>query len=301
MKRLLPALLLTLLAASCSGGGDVAATVNGADIEVETIRGLVTTGAGEVSDEQFLDALTAVVQWTAIGDAARTEFAIDPTDDEIAAYADQIFAAQAGGMTREQFLETQQVSESGFALYAGQLLVGEQVLAELETRVEQPTADEARQLLIDDPRSWTLVCAAHILVATEEEALAIKARIADGEDFAELAAELSTDTGSGANGGDLGCTPPSRWVDPFAEASLTAELGTVTDPVESEFGFHLLRVDSRTEATTEELQAELEGMRLREIAGEWYLAAVAGADVTVAAEYGTWETDPVPTIVAPTS
>jgi len=301
LKRFIPVLLLALLAAGCAGGAEVAATVNGTDIEVEAVRSLVTSTDDDVSDQLFLDALTAVVQWTAIGDAARSEFAIDPTEDEVAAYADDILAAQGAGMTREQFLETQQVSEEGFALYASQLLVGERVLAELETQVEQPTIEEAQQLLIDDPRSWTLVCAAHILVETEEEALAIKQRLADGEDFAELAAELSTDTGSGANGGDLGCTPPNRWVDPFAEASLTAELGTVTDPVESQFGFHLLRVDSRTEATTEELQEELAGIRLREIAGDWYLAAVVGADVTVAEEYGTWETDPTPTIVAPAS
>lgn len=301
MKRLFPALLLTLLAASCSSGGDVAATVNGSDIEADTIRGLVAAPDGEVTDEQFLDALTAVVQWQAIGDAARAEFAIDPTEEEIADYADQIFAAQGAGSTRDEFLASQQVSEEGFALYAGQLLVSEQVLAQLETRVEQPTAEEAEQLLIDDPRSWTLVCAAHILVATEEEATAIKDRLADGEDFAELAIELSIDTGSGANGGDLGCTPPSRWVDPFAEASLSAEIGTVTDPVESQFGFHLIRVDSRTEATTEELQQGLTDQRLGEIVQNWYLAAVSDAEVTVAEQYGTWETDPVPTIVPPAS
>ncbi len=301
MKRTIPALLLALLVTACSSGGEVAATVNGADIEVETIRNLVFSADGELSDEQFLDALTAVVQWQAIGDAARAEFAIDPTEDEITAYSDQIFAAQSGGMTRDQFLETQQVSEEGFALYAAQLLVGERIVAELESQVPAPTAAEAGQLLIDDPRSWTLVCAAHILVETEEEATAIQARLADGEEFAALATELSLDTGSGANGGDLGCTAPSRWVDPFAEASLSGEIGSVTGPVESQFGFHLIRVDSRTEATTEELQAALSDIRLGELVEGWYFDAVAGAAVTVDAEYGTWETDPIPTIVAPAS
>ena len=302
MKRLIPVLLLTLLASACAAGsGEVAATVNGSDIEAETVRGLVTSTDAQLTDQQFLDALTAVVQWRAIGDAARSEFSIDPTEDEVAAYADQIFAAQGAGMTREAFLETQQVSEEGFALYARQLLTGERVLAELEGQVEEPTAAEAQQLLDDDPRSWTLVCAAHILVATEEEAVAVQARLADGEDFAALAAELSIDTGSGAEGGDLGCTPPSRWVDPFAEASLAAEIGSVSEPVESQFGFHLIRVDSRTPATTEELQEALTDIRLGEVVETWYLAAVTGADVTVAEEYGTWEIEPVPTIVPPAS
>lgn len=301
MKRFIPAVLLALLAAACSGGGNVAATVNGVDIEVDTIRGLVVSGDEELTETQFRDALTAVVQWSAISDAAMAEFAIDPTEDEVAAYADQIFAVQGAGMAREDFLRQQQVSEEGFALYAGQLLTGERILAELETRVEEPTAADAQQLLADDPMAWTLVCAAHILVATAEEATTVQARLADGEDFATLAGELSLDTGSGASGGDLGCTSPSRWVEPFAAASLSGEIGAVTEPVETEFGYHLIRVDSRTEATTEELQQALRDIRLGEIVEDWYFAAVTGAEVTVAEEYGTWELEPIPTIVPPVS
>ena len=124
MKRSLPLLLLAVLVAGCSGTSDVAATVNGVDIEAETIRSLVVSPTDELTDQQFLDALTAVVQWRAIGDAAEADFAISPTEEEVAAYADQIFAAQGAGMAREEFLRTQQVSEEGFALYAGQLLIG---------------------------------------------------------------------------------------------------------------------------------------------------------------------------------
>ncbi len=301
MKRLLIVVVIALLAASCSGGGDVAATVNGVDIEVATIEGLVNPTDEGLADDQFLNALIAVVQWSAITDAAKADFAIEPTDDEITEYADQIFAAQGSGLTREDFLQAQQVSEDGFALYAAQLLIGERILEELEAQVDAPTAEEAQQLLIDDPKSWTLVCAAHILVATGEEASTVQARLADGEDFAAVATELSLDTGSGADGGNLGCTAPVQYVEEFADATMSGAIGEVVGPVETQFGFHLIRVDSRTEATTEELQQALADLRLSDLVETWYFDAVIGAEVTVDAQYGTWETDPVPTIVPPVS
>ena len=60
-------------------------------------------------------------------------------------------------------------------------------------------------------------------------------------------------------------------------------------------------MDSRTEATTEELQQALRDIRLGEIVEDWYFAAVTGAEVTVAEEDGTWELEPIPTIVPPVS
>lgn len=301
MKRLLIAVVLALLTAACSGGGSAVATVNGVDIEAATIEGLVTSTDEEMTDDEFLNALIAVVQWSAITDAAKAQFDIEPSDDEITAYSDEIFAAQGAGMSREDFLAVQQVSEDGFALYAAQLLIGEQILDELSTQVAAPTVEEAQQLFADDPKSWTLVCAAHILVETEEEATTIQARLEDDEDFAAIASELSLDTGSGADGGNLGCTTPTQYVEPFADATMEGDIGAVVGPVESQFGFHLIRVDSRTEATTEELQQALTDLRLAELVETWYLDAVTGAEVTVDAEYGTWETDPVPTIVPPVS
>jgi parvulin-like peptidyl-prolyl isomerase len=300
LKRyLFAAIVLALLGAGCSGGGNVAATVNGTDLDVETIEGLINPLGDEMTDEQFQDALTAVVQWTAIEDAAQNDFEISPTDEEILEYSNQILAAQGQGASREQFLETQQVTEEGFLLYAAQLLVGERVIGQLSDEVVPPTPEEAQELFNEDPQSWTLVCAAHILVETEEEAAAIQARLDDGEDFAALATELSTDPGSGPNGGDLGCSTPVGYVDEFAEATMTSVLGEIAGPVQTQFGFHLIRVDSRTEATTEELSQALTEIRLADVVDGWYLGAVTDADVTIAEEYGTWELDPVPTIVPP--
>lgn len=302
MKRYLLALTaFALLATSCSGSADVAATVNGTDIETSAVGDLIFEPSDDLSDEEYIQLLDILVQWMAIADAARDQFEIDPTDEEVAAEVERLVAEQGVGMTFEEFLEAQNISESGLDLYAAQLLIGEQILNRFTADLGEPSAEEAQQLLVDDPYNWTEVCAAHILVATEEEATAVLGRLAEGDEFAEVAVELSVDTGTGAAGGDLGCAVPSTYVEPFADATMTAVIGEVVGPVESEFGFHLIRVDSRTEATIEELQAGLADANLAQAIDDWYVASLAEAEVSIAEAYGTWETEPFPGIVPPTS
>ena len=93
------------------------------------------------------------------------------------------------------------------------------------------------------------VCASHILVATEAEALAIKKQLDGGGDFAAIAKAKSTDKGSGAQGGELGCTAPSAYVPEFAAATTTLPINKLSDPVKTQFGFHLIKVTKRTEAS----------------------------------------------------
>ncbi|MCP4225850.1 MAG: hypothetical protein GY773_21145 [Actinomycetia bacterium] len=153
--------------------------------------------------------------------------------------------------------------------------------------------------MAEDPNSWTEVCAAHILVGTTEEAAAVLERLDAGEEFAAVAIEVSTDTGSGAAGGDLGCATLSNYVAEFAQATMTADLGEFVGPVETTFGFHLIRVDSRTEATTAELIGALANIQISDAIDEWYVSSRGGAEVNVAEKWGTWQTDPFPGIAPP--
>lgn len=91
--------------------------------------------------------------------------------------------------------------------------------------------------------------AAHILVDSEEKAKELKAQLDGGADFAELAKANSTDTGSGAQGGDLGWFGTGMMVKPFEDAVIAAEVGKVTDPVQSDFGWHLILVQETRPAT----------------------------------------------------
>ncbi|MCA0452798.1 MAG: peptidylprolyl isomerase [Chloroflexi bacterium] len=89
------------------------------------------------------------------------------------------------------------------------------------------------------------VDARHILVATEEEAQDVINAINAGESFADLAKSVSTDTGSGASGGELGWSPATNYVKEFQEAVKTAEIDAIVGPVKTQFGYHIIQVRAR--------------------------------------------------------
>ena len=81
----------------------------------------------------------------------------------------------------------------------------------------------------------------HILVEKQSQALAILERLKRGEKFAELAKELSIDTGSGKRGGDLGYFGRGKMVKPFEAAAFMLSVGQVSEPVKTEFGYHIIK------------------------------------------------------------
>lgn len=104
--------------------------------------------------------------------------------------------------------------------------------------------------------------ASHILVATLEEAEAVLERLAAEEAFADLAVELSQDPGSGSNGGSLGWFGEGMMVEPFEAAVLELEVGAVSAPVETQFGFHIIILNETRDVTPpalEDIRAEIEG------------------------------------------
>lgn len=79
------------------------------------------------------------------------------------------------------------------------------------------------------------------MVSKQSEALAILERIKKGEKFGKLAKELSTDTGSAKRDGNLGYFTKGMMVKPFEEAAFKLEIGQVSEPVKSEFGYHIIK------------------------------------------------------------
>lgn len=134
----------------------------------------------------------------------------------------------------------------------------------LEAVVRGAVTDAALQAAYDarfkDAAPQTEYNAAHILVADEAKAKELLAELEAGADFAELAKTNSTDTGSGAVGGDLGWFGLGMMVKPFEEAVVAAEVGKVAGPVQSDFGFHLILVkETRVAAqpTLDDIRDEL--------------------------------------------
>lgn len=103
------------------------------------------------------------------------------------------------------------------------------------------------------------VKASHILVDDEKTAKDIKAKLEKGEDFAKLAKEYSKDTGSAQNGGDLGWFGPGKMVEEFEKAAYALKVGEISDPVKTQFGYHIIKVTDKEEKKSfDEMKEEIE-------------------------------------------
>ncbi|WP_018863820.1 peptidylprolyl isomerase [Thioalkalivibrio sp. ARh3] len=134
----------------------------------------------------------------------------------------------------------------------------ERIAEELEISEEEVEAEYERQV---EYLRGTEYRARHILVEDEDSARELLAQLDDGADFAELAEEHSIDPGSAARGGDLGWFTPDGMVPEFAAATEALEPGETTDaPVQSQFGWHLIRLDDTREVEVpplDEVRAEI--------------------------------------------
>lgn len=107
-----------------------------------------------------------------------------------------------------------------------------------------PSDDDLKKYYEDNKDKYRKADASHILVKTEEEAKSVKERLDAGEKFEDLAKELSTDS-SKDNGGSLGVAPVSNYDPDFSKALLALEEGQVSDPVKTQFGYHIIRLNKK--------------------------------------------------------
>lgn len=117
-----------------------------------------------------------------------------------------------------------------------------------QEEIRANVTDEAAQQLYDErignAEPEAEVRARHILVETEDAAKAVIEQLNDGADFVELAQQESTGP-SAANGGDLGFFSKEQMVAPFAEAAFALEPGSVSEPVQTQFGWHVIKVEEK--------------------------------------------------------
>lgn len=125
------------------------------------------------------------------------------------------------------------------------------------------------------------VRARHILVETEDEAKAVKAELDKGADFAELAKKKSKDPGS-ADGGDLGFFTKEQMVPEFSAVAFTLEPGKISDPVKSQFGWHVIKVEekrSRKAPDFEQVKSQIENYVTRKAQADYVAKLRAEAKV----------------------
>jgi parvulin-like peptidyl-prolyl isomerase len=289
--------LLALVAAACSGGDATVATVNGAAITLEEVEGIRVESSATNRDQFNQDLFQLIVEET-VRQAAVAQFGIVPDPVAIDAQFDQFMAGIEAQGPIDEYMENNGITEETIRHVALQQVMLPEIQDRLVAQADPFSEDDLRAAYEGLLPSLSTVCTRHILVETEDEAAAVIDRLDGGEEFADLAAELSIDTGSGAAGGDIGCIsdPSANLVSTYAAASLEAEIGEVTGPVPSEFGFHVLIVDSREVQAFDEIRAELEvslvGQRGAELFDNWVFESLGAADVEVTERYGTWQTEP---------
>jgi peptidyl-prolyl cis-trans isomerase C len=200
----------------------------------------------------------------------------------------QITNAEERRKVAQQIAELKTLAQEGRARKLDQnidvktklALTADQVFANAEYQaLGTSAADEAALRAYYDGHKgdWEEVTARHILIRfqgsqaplrpgqkelTEAEALQkakdLKAKIAAGAKFAEVAQAESDDVGSGANGGDLGAFAKGRMVPEFEKAAFSQPVGQVGDPVKTQFGYHLILVEKRESKQFEQAKAEIQ-------------------------------------------
>ncbi|MBM4761121.1 hypothetical protein GNT69_02325 [Bacillus sp. B15-48] len=121
--------------------------------------------------------------------------------------------------------------------------------------------------------------ASHILVEDEAAASEVKEKLNTGEDFVELAMEYSTDTSNAENGGELGLFSKGTMVEEFENAAFSMNKGEISDPVKTDYGYHIIKVMDKKEAKEaafEEYKEEIEQILFEQ---------------KISIAYSTWITD----------
>lgn len=142
------------------------------------------------------------------------------------------------------------------------------------------TDDEAKAFYEEHKENFVeleTVTAKHILVASEEEAKKVEEEIASGSITFEDAANKYSSCPSKEQGGNLGSFSKGMMVPEFEEAAFNSEIGTVSEPVKTQFGYHLIKVEDKTEAKTkafEDVKEQVVNMLIQERQQKKYLELI---------------------------
>ena len=230
---------------------------------------VVETKAGNITQEEFYEALKEasgdqVLQQLVYEKILSDKYEVtdEEVDERVQAVKDQLgdqfeTALLSYGYKSEEDLRNQ---------FKVAMLQEKAALSEVEV-----TEEEMKQYYEDYKPNIT---ARHILVEDEATAKEVKQKLDEGADFAELAKEYSTDTASAENGGDLGSSAQdANMVPEFLEAAFALEVGQISDPVQSEYGYHIIEVTAIDEKPSyedmkEDIEYELKVSKLDQAAME---------------------------------
>lgn len=297
---------VALLGAACAPAGagppTVAAVVNGEEIPVEELseqyesvrsnpqvaQQLEGDDTGQFVSQLQAELLTGLIQSRLLRQAAEKE-GVSVTSEDVQEQRDQIVQQVGGEEAFQQLLEQNQLTEQQVTEQlrnrALQEAVGQALASEREVTDEELQTAYEQQIEGGNPR------ASHILVDTEEKAEKIMQRLEEGADFNELAREESQDPTAERNGGGLGEISRGQTVPAFEEALFNAEPGELVGPVETEFGFHVIKRNEppSLEQVEDQLREQVREEQARVAVQEFLLERAQEADVRVNPRFGQWD------------
>lgn len=262
-------------------------------------------GSADAAEEAAAeDPVVAVVNGTEL----RRSDVVESARDLPQAYQDQldqIFPALVDWLIDQTLLleegrrrnlqDDAQVKEQ-VALYEERVVREALVDRHLADRMTEEAVRARYDRFVAEFQPETEIHARHILVESQAEAEAIIAELDAGGDFAAIAKEKSTDTGSGANGGDLGFFTPEQMVPEFSAAAVALEPGSYSKtPVQSRFGWHVIKVEEKRETAPpsfEEARLEIENRLQQELVSEFVADLRADATIEKPAEAEAVPADP---------
>nr|WP_285867657.1 peptidylprolyl isomerase [Mesobacillus maritimus] len=215
---------------------------------------IVESDAGTITKDELYEEMKAQVGESALQQllyrqvlAEKYEVTDEEVDEEVNKMKEQY------GDNFELVLQQNQLKdeEALKELLKDQLLIEKAALKDVKV-----TEDEVKKKYEEYKPE---IRASHILVEDEDTAKEVKAKVDAGEDFAKLAEEYSTDPGSAANGGDLDFFGQGQMVPEFEEAAYALDVNEVSEPVQSQHGWHIIKVTEKKEKESfEEMRDELE-------------------------------------------
>ncbi len=215
------------------GNSEVVASVNGEKISKDELYDAMLKQSGQQTLESLISKKVIELE------AKKQKVTVSEKDiqNELNKYYEQY-----GG--EEAF--NQVLAQNGLTLdeVKKELVVNVKVTKLLKSRISV-SEDEIKNYFEENKATFAQekqVKASHILVDTEEKANEIKDKLAKGEDFAKLAKDNSKDTGSKENGGDLGFFGTGQMVKEFEEAAFALKAGEISEPVKTQFGYHIIKV-----------------------------------------------------------
>jgi foldase protein PrsA len=215
---------------------------------------IVTSKAGDISKNELYEEMKQSVgkqalQVLIIEKVLASEYEV--SDKEVKAQFDKEKKEMGEGF--DQYLTQQGQTEAGYKKYIRLNLLQEKALTEGVKVTDEEVKSQYKNM-------QTELNARHVLVADEATAKEVKAKLDGGADFAAVAKEYSTEQAAQESGGELGWFTPDKMVKEFSDAALALEKNTISEPVKSEFGFHIIEVTDKREAdigTFEENEAEI--------------------------------------------